>query len=59
MSSTSFQLQHLSDAQLEGLISERARFKQRSHDTHTETHRPQLESSSLIDSSPTTTTSEL
>ncbi|CAF0984153.1 unnamed protein product [Rotaria sordida] len=59
MSSTSFQLQHLSDAQLEGLINERARFKQRSHDTHTETHRPQLESSSLINSSPTTTTSEL
>ncbi|CAF3168410.1 unnamed protein product [Rotaria sp. Silwood2] len=54
MSSTSFQRQSLSDTQLEGLINERARFKQRSHDTHTQTHQPQLESSSSINSSLTT-----
>ncbi|CAF2422622.1 unnamed protein product [Rotaria sp. Silwood2] len=58
MSSASFQRQSLSDNQLEGLINERARFKQRSHDTHTQTHQPQLESSSLINSSLTTTACE-
>ncbi|UJR17640.1 hypothetical protein I4U23_004536 [Adineta vaga] len=47
MSSTLRQSQSLSAAQLEALINERARFKQRSHDTHTEVHQPQLENSSL------------
>ena len=59
MSSPSFQRRSLSDTQLEGLLNERARFKQRSHDTHTQTHKPQLESSSSINSSPTTAASEL
>jgi lysophospholipase L1-like esterase len=59
MSSTSFQFHQLSNTQLRNLINERARFKKRSHDTHTETHRPQLESSSSINSSSTTTVCEL
>ena len=59
MSSPSFQCQSLSDAQLDGLVNERARFKQRSHDTHTQTHKPQLESSSPITSSSTTAACEL
>lgn len=40
MSATSTQL---SNTQLCRLINERARFKQRSHDTNTLTHQPQLE----------------
>ncbi|CAF4327966.1 unnamed protein product, partial [Adineta steineri] len=37
--------------QLDDLINQRARFKQRSHDTHTQTHQPQLESPTLTTSS--------
>ncbi|CAF1323336.1 unnamed protein product [Adineta steineri] len=35
-------------SQLDDLINQRAYFKQRSHDTHTQTHQPQLESSTLL-----------
>jgi lysophospholipase L1-like esterase len=45
MSSTSSQLHDLSDTQLEGLINEQARFKQRSHTTHIQTHQQELENS--------------
>jgi lysophospholipase L1-like esterase len=46
MASSSSQLyQQLSNTQLNRLVHQQARFKQRSHDTHTRTHRPQLESS--------------
>jgi hypothetical protein len=53
MSSTSSQFYQLSNMQLNHLITERARFKQRSHDTHTHVHRPQLESSPSTISSAT------
>lgn len=53
MSSTSSQLYQLSNTQLSRFINERGRFKQRSHDTHTLTHRPQLES--LPSTSPSAT----
>lgn len=57
MASASSQYHQLSNTQLCRLINERARFKQRSQDTHTRTHRPQLESlptsnSSAIQPSP-------
>ena len=50
MASPWLQRQSLSDTQLEALITEQARFKQRSHDTHTQTHKPQLEGSPAIHS---------
>jgi lysophospholipase L1-like esterase len=45
MSSASSQFHQLSSTQLDQLINQRACFKQRSYDTHTSTHQPQLESS--------------
>ena len=54
MSSISSQLHHLSDTQLERLINERASYKERSHQTHIQTHQVQLESSSSINSLSTT-----
>jgi lysophospholipase L1-like esterase len=54
MASTSSKRYNLSDTQLEGLINERARFKERSHATHTQTHQQQLESATPINSLPTT-----
>lgn len=41
----------LSNTQLDQLIKQQARFKQRSYDTHTFTHQPQLESSASNNSS--------
>lgn len=44
MSLASSQLQQLPSTELDDLIKKAARFKQRSFDTHTQTHHPQLES---------------
>ncbi|CAF0757738.1 unnamed protein product [Adineta steineri] len=51
MSSASPHIVQLTNTQLDDLINQRARFKQRSHDTHTQTHQPQLESPTLTTSS--------
>ncbi|CAF0753529.1 unnamed protein product [Adineta steineri] len=58
MTSTSFQYCELSNTQFNRLITERARFKIRSQNTHNQVHRPQLESPPLANTS-TTASSEV
>ncbi|CAF0759384.1 unnamed protein product [Adineta steineri] len=58
MASTSFQYGEISNTQFNRLITERARFKIRSQNTHNQLHRPQLESSPLVNTS-TTPSSEV